>query len=38
MGTTSVVILCGGRGERLIPVIMEQPKVLAKIGKPDPER
>lgn len=28
-----VVILCGGRGERLRPVIGEQPKVLAKIGE-----
>lgn len=28
-----VVILCGGRGERLRPVIGERPKVLAQIGK-----
>jgi len=27
-----VVILCGGLGERLRPVIKDQPKVLAKIG------
>ena len=30
-----VVVLCGGRGERLRPVLFNQPKVLAKIeGKP----
>ena len=28
-----VVILCGGLGKRLRPVIKEQPKVLAKIGE-----
>jgi len=28
-----VIILCGGRGTRLTPVIGEQPKVLAKIGE-----
>ena len=27
-----VVILCGGLGERLRPVIKKQPKVLANIG------
>lgn len=29
---TDIVILCGGLGKRLRPVISEQPKVLAKIG------
>ena len=27
------VILCGGLGERLRPVIKRQPRVLAKIGE-----
>ena len=28
-----VVILCGGLGKRLRPVVLDQPKVLAKIGE-----
>jgi len=33
LGNIDVVILCGGRGERLRPVLKELPKVLAKVGE-----